>query len=488
MIKKAIVLLLAAASLSAQDFGFGFGDEEGAGFSGAGSGIGVSISGEVGAGMVGYFEDFSDGADHIRFGDIFSGSLNFSAKTAVAEGIVNLNLVTQEMPVSIDEAYLRAYFGDFEVTAGLRKLIWGKADSFGPLDVINPLDTSQIYTEMADNVSLMGVKIARPLIHMALRFGQSSKIEGVFVPYFVPHYIATEGRWVPAQMGMLTDTIITMPMPAPIPPLEIPVKINSSKPEDMTTLNYVQAGLRFTTTIGSADIGAQYYYGRLPQPSVSITPNISYNNDPMFPTPIPSSVDVDLSYLYNPYHQVGLDYAQVLLGFNIRAELAANITEDLKGDDGSVYNPSIAWSFGFDRDVFLGINLNLQVNESIRLLHDKLGNIGMSDMAGILSSGDISNMMSVMDGNFDIEGGSPLTSTRLTATITKRFLRDQLELRTAVVWGIEDKDCAVMPALIWTKEDLRIALAGGFFAGNSEGQLGQYWNNNFIKVSMTYMF
>jgi hypothetical protein len=97
-------------------------------------------------------------------------------------------------------------------------------------------------------------------------------------------------------------------------------------------------------------------------------------------------------------------------------------------------------------------------------------------------------MMSVMDSNFDIEGGSPLTSTRLTATVTNRFFRDQLEIRAAVVWGIEDNDCAILPALIWTKDDLRVALSGGFFMGDKEGQLGQYKDNNFIKVSLTYMF
>jgi len=449
MIKKAILFFLLTIPLCAQDFGFGFDDEDGAGSSGAGRGIGVSISGEVGASMVGFFEDFSEGSDAVKLGDIFSGRLNFSAGTAVAEGIINLNLKTQEMPVSIDEAYLRAYFGDFEITAGLRKLTWGKADSFGPLDVINPLDTSQIYTEMADNDSLMSVKIARPLIHAALRFGQSSKIEGVFVPWFEPHRIAQNGKWAPAQMEMLSSLPST-------------TKINSPS---VTALDYAQAGLRFTTTIGSADIGAQYYYGRLPQPSVRI--NVDFSN-PM----LPAIDSVDL--LYNPYHQIGLDYAQVLFGFNIRAELAANITEDLKGDDGYIYNPSIAWSFGFDRDVIWGINLNLQINESIRLMHDKLG------------SGDMMNVFT--GGNFDIEGGSSATATRLTATVTRRFFRDQLELRAAVVWGIEDNDCAIMPALIWTKDELRVALACGFFAGDKEGQLGQYRDNNFIKVSLTYMF
>ena len=491
MIKKAIFLFLVTASLYAQ--GFGFGDEDDAGFSGGTSGIGVSVSGEVGASMVGFIDDFSEGAGHTGLGDIFSGSLNFSAKTSVAEGIINLNFVTQEIPVSIDEAYLRAFFGNFEITAGLRKLTWGRADSFGPLDVINPLDYSAVFVEMADNVSLMGVKIARPLVHMALRFGQSSKIEGVFIPYFAPHYIAAKGRWAPSQMEMLSqmdelkDADIMIPMQPPMQP--IPLNINLLKPDDITKIDYAQAGLRFTTTIGSADIGAQYYYGRLPQPSVSVKVNIDYIDNPMLPQPIPSSVDANvLLPLYNPYHQIGIDYAQVLFGFNIRAELAANITEDLEGDDGSVYNPSIAWSLGFDRDVVWGINLNLQVNESIRLMHDKLGKTSMSDMAGIFSSGDMNNMMSVMDGGFDIESGSPLTSTRLTATVTKRFFRDQLELRAAVVWGIEDSDCAILPALIWTKEDLRVALSGGFFMGDKEGQLGQYKDNNFLKVSLTYMF
>jgi len=501
MIKKAILLLFITASLSAQDFGFGFGDEDGG--AGAGSGFSVSVSGEVSAGMLGYFDDFSEGAEHISLGDIFSGRLGFSAKTAVAEGVINLNLDTSPSPVSIDEAYLRAFFGSFEITAGLRKLVWGRADSMGPLDVINPLDTSLIYTEMADSTSLLGVKIARPLVHAAFRFGQSSKVEAVFVPWFQPHLIPGEGRWRPAQMEeMLKGTTITVPVPLPPPypsqSADILVKPNLLELPETTTLDYAQAGLRFTTTIGQADFGLQYYYGWLPQPSVKISDvrrNVTEYLDIPLPVQIPSSVDVDvdISYLYNPYHQIGLDYGQVLFGIlNIRAELAANITEDLEGDDGSVYNPSIAWSFGFDCDLFLGINLNLQVNESIRLFHDKLGG-DMTTMMDNLSEGVATGTVGLDDidnyiNRIDIEGGSSLTSTRLTAALSRKFLRDQLELRAAVVWGIEDMDCAIMPALIWTKEELRIALSGGFFAGNEEGQLGQYYKNNFIKVSLTYMF
>jgi len=491
------LILLIAASLSAQDFGFGFGfdDEESSSFS-SGNNLSVSINGEVSASMVGYFDEFSEGFDSTRLGDIFTGKLNFSAGTSIAEGVINLNLQPTFIPfspISIDEAYLRVYLGSFDVTAGLRKLTWGKADSMGPLDVINPLDTSRMFTEMAGNTSLMGVKIARPLVHASFRFGQSSKIEGVFVPWFEPYRIVSEGRWAPAQMEMLKGTTISIPIPMPVPQIiEIPVKINTTEPPDTTTLSYAQAGLRFTTSIGSVDLGAQYYFGRLPQPSVKT--NIKINaNAPVNPLlPIPSSVDVGVSYLYNPYHQIGLDYAQVLFGFNVRAEFAANITEDTKGDDGSVYNPSIAWSLGFDRDLVWGINLNFQVNETIRLMHDKLGN-DMTTLMANLSDDINTGKIAITDveshiSRIDIEGGSPLTSTRLTVAFSKKFLRDELELRTAVVWGIEDSDCLIMPALIWTKDALRFAFSCGFFAGDKEGQLGQYRDNSFLKLSLTYMF
>ncbi|MCL2244670.1 MAG: hypothetical protein FWC03_09430 [Treponema sp.] len=445
-------------------FGFGFGDDEngqagdavgGAGssaLSGVNKAVSVSASGEVSASLVGYFEDFSDGADSVQFGNIFSGKLNFNAQTAYAEGVINLKLTTTEKPVIIDEAYLKAFFGNFEISAGLRKIIWGKADSFGPLDVINPLDSSQIFTEMADNTSLMGVRIPRPLIHASFRFGQFSKIEGLFVPNFEPTRFSKEGKWAPAGSDM------ALTMEELLPP-GITVNFSFTEP-DTTALDYAQAGLRFTTTIGSSDIGIQYYFGRLFQPAVKISV-----------TPVTmTEFNFNADYNYNRYHQIGLDYAQDLFGFNIRAEVAANITEDLKGDDGAVYNPSIAWSFGFDRDLFWGINLNLQVNENIRLMNDKTG----SD--------------NYFGNDFDIESGLPVTATQLTATLFKKFLRDELELRASVVWGIEDNDCAIIPALIWTKDDFKAALSAGFFAGDSKGQLGQYKDNNFLKASLTYTF
>jgi hypothetical protein len=333
--------------------------------------------------------------------------------------------------VAIDEAYISAYFGSLDIEAGLRKLTWGKADSSGPLDIINPLDYSDL-SGLGDSDSL---KIARPLIRASFHLGQFSKLESVFVPGFEPAQFAWTGRWAPAQFAALSR----------FPPENI------IKP-DTTTLDYAQTGFRFTTTIrNAADLGLQYYYGRMTSPVVTQTPS----TDPQFPI---------VTFAYNPYHQAGLDYAQVIAGFNLRAEFAANITEDLDGNDGAVYNPSLAWSLGFDREVFWGITLNLQCNETLRLL-----------------DGEITAPQ-------DIEADSNLTSTRLTAALTKSFLRDELELKAAALWDIESGACLLRPAVTWTKHDVAVELLAGIFAGSTEGLFGQFHNNSFVKLGITYTF
>jgi hypothetical protein len=424
-------VFLAAFSmpLVSQDFGFGFNDDDTGDTAIAarsGGSSAVTISGEVSASMLGYVDDFSEGLDRTWLGDIFSGNLNFSAGNSFGDAVINLKLSNAPSPVTVDEGYLRVYFGNLEIEGGLRKLTWGKADSFGPLDVINPLD----YTEITDVSDSLNMKIARPLIHAAVRTGQFSKWEAVFVPTFEPHRFAKEGRWAPVKMAAL---------PNPVLP-------------DTATLKYAQAGIRFTTTFGSSDIGAQYYFGQLPQPA--------------FKMHIDSSDTVSAHVLYNPYHQIGLDYAQVIAGFNLRAELAANLTEDFNGDDGAVYNPHLVWSLGFDRDLVWGINLNIQGNETIRLLYGEINNEPL----------------------LDIEADTDMTSTQLMTILSKKFLRDELELRFVALWEIEAQDFFFIPSFVWTKDAVSLELSGGFFGGDTEGQFGQYHNNNFVKVGLTYSF
>ncbi|GHV70910.1 hypothetical protein AGMMS49928_20530 [Spirochaetia bacterium] len=460
VLTKNYLVIAAAAALAffpaiagAQE-GFGFGSDSGETSSPAPGAAEspLKITGKVSAGLTAFFDDmysFSKAGD-IKPGDIFSGNLKFSYTGSSADAVINLKLSTGNYPVGLDEAYLRAYFGPVFLEAGLRKLTWGKADTMGPLDVINPLDFSDL-TTISDADDL---KIARPMIHASWSIGSFSKLEAVFVPWFEGRRLdlAGNGKWKPREIEAAINKIneqFAVLGPA-FTSLDLP-----SLP-DTTALKYFQAGGRFTTTIGSSDIGFQYYFGRLQNPALVIS------TTPMPPYLIPTAVELT----YNPYHQIGVDYAQVLFDFNLRAEAAVNITGDLAGDDGAVYNPHIVWSLGFDRDLFWGINLNLQCNETIRLMQNKVGDAS----------------------SFDIESSSDLTGTQIIGALSKKFFRDELEIRAAAFWEIEAKDFLIMPSLTWTKNDVKAELSSGIFGGDEDAQFGQFHDNNFVRLKLSYSF
>ena len=199
------------------------------------------------------------------------------------------------------------------------------------------------------------------------------------------------------------------------------------------------------------DFGAQYYYGYLRRPTASIYYAPAWS--------------VDITTGYNRYQQIGVDCATVLAGTNLRAELGANVTDDWSGKDGAVYNPSVVWSLGFDRDVVAGINLNVQGTGSIRVVNE-----GFSDRL------------------FDVEAGTDVTKTRITAVVSKKFFRDELELKTTALYGVEKRDYYVIPAVNWTRDDVAFDLACGFFGGPRMSELGTFRNNDYLKASVTVSF
>jgi hypothetical protein len=77
-----------------------------------------------------------------------------------------------------------------------------------------------------------------------------------------------------------------------------------------------------------------------------------------------------------------------------------------------------------------------------------------------------------------------MTSTRITAILVKKFLRDELELKATTLWGIEDKDFLIIPAVTWTKNDLSLELSVDFFGG----EIGQYRDNSYVKTVLTWKF
>ncbi|MDR0655379.1 MAG: hypothetical protein LBG22_03615, partial [Treponema sp.] len=282
-------LLILLPPLSAQDdFGFGFsGEEEGSSgggpaLSGA-AGSPVQIGGKAKTELLMYGEDLSSGENlkKVQMGELFTGSLNFSVSGSNADGIINLNLKPNfDKPaesLEFDEAYVRAWFGSFSLEGGLRKLTWGKADSLGPLDVVNPLD----YSNLSRMTSINDIKIARPMLHVSYSLGNFSKIEAVWIPWFEGQRFSQNGRWASAMLTRLPEEIVEGI--GSIDPAitqggfmdgdafnSILNNTIDGLSNDLKTLEYTQGGLRFTTTLGSNDLGLQYYSGFIQRPSVTM--------------------------------------------------------------------------------------------------------------------------------------------------------------------------------------------------------------------------
>ncbi len=448
----AFICLACAFAQGAPSFGFGDAEtpaDAGSSMDGAGSApsaASVRFSGEISAGATAFADELSGSRsrDSLELGDLFSGVLNLSVSGARADAYVSVeaeNAGSGESPFGIDEAYVRAYLGKTDLEAGLRKLVWGRADSQGPLDVVNPQDQSDLTI-----VDEMERRIARPLVRLSYSVAPMTRVEAVFLPSFRGEGFATDGRWVPGMMSELDAAVLQVMTAYAIDPADV-----TRVGEETDNLGHSQAGLRFTTTVGSVDLGAQYFYGYLKRPAVRLT--------------VVPGTSLAVETLYNRYHQVGLDCATVLAGMNLRAELGANLTEDFDGEDPSVYNPSLVWSLGFDRDVIAGINLNLQGSGSVRLMDDGVGTDPL-----------------------DFENRTDMTRTRITAVVSGKFLRDELELKTTAIYGVEDGDYYLIPAASWTRDDLSFEVSGGIFGGSRSGELGCYRDNAYLKASVTVSF
>jgi len=498
MLKKAFlftaVVLFINGAIFAQDFGFGSEDEDTSKSSTA-----FTVGGEISAEAIPYIFDLND--EETLIDSSWNVKLNLAFTSSYIDIFSVLNFNSDSInelwtgssklkewnytPLIIDELYFRVYISAVNIEAGYRKLTWGRVDANGPLDVINPID----YTDLIDIIDIKERKIARPMVHITWNAGNFSKLEGVFIPNFTPHRFASEGRWTPSQyanmMEMSVNEIYTR-LVQKIPGGEntINAMFPSGLPEysfelpfpDTSGIEYFQAGLRFTTTVNSVDLGIQYFYGNLFRPNYCLSDDgiNAFINDLIYgnmTNPNPGSYTGNMSLLdpqihYARYHQIGIDYAQVLFGLNIRAEAAINITEDLDGDDGSLQNPFVAWAFGFDRELFWGINANVQCDETIRLLDDKVGDNPV----------------------FDSEAGTNITSTRISVHLSKSFLRDKLETGITCVWKIEDSDFYLIPSLAWTDGNLTAKITAGIFLGNENGELGQYWENSFVKLAFSIIF
>jgi len=242
-----------------------------------------------------------------------------------------------------------------------------------------------------------------------------------------------------------------------------------------SSFDYGQAGLRFTHTVGSVDLGASYYYGYYKQPSVDLSGYLAAKvAESLGDSSILATDSALPSLAYDRLQVFGVEAATVIKGFNLRGEAAYYLTDDRDGDDPWVRNNSLNWVLGFDVDLPIhNLNLNIQNIGSYVLKNDKIG----------------SNVMIPAKYDVDYKSNGRYSTNKLSFLLSDTLLRDKLTLSCALVWGIEQSDLLIMPKAGYTITDgLDVTLSGMYIHGKDGGEFYDFKDNSFIQVGMSYVF
>ncbi len=421
----------------------------------------------------------------------------------------------------LEEATVRGYFGNWVISGGKMKIVWGKGDKLHVLDNFNANDyTDFIFPDYIDR------RLAEPMFSAAYNVPNASNLrfEAVVTPMMTADRFAEDGILLPASQKSLTSTVEKIIKNNTIYAVNNDLDSNSGKISlagfkaisdassfssddlydgDLKSAKYAQGGARLTGTVGSVDWGFSYYYGHYKQPSANlekyITNLISFaaaehdlevtdtaeklvaaGYDAITAQALAtkkvgakyaSSVAHNGTYKfalpsleYDRLQTFGFELATVIWKFNTRGEVAYNLTKDTSGDNPWIKNNSISWVGGFDIDLPIhNINFNIQETGTYTLHSDEI-------KAGDYASYDVDYNS---DDNYCIN--------KIVLNISDKWLHDKLTTECTTIYVIENKEWCVQPKIEYNpSEGLFITLTGAYlYSDNENGEFYNFTADNF---------
>lgn len=413
--------------------------------------------------------------------------LNYSNDTVSADVkfALSKDIITDYKSDIIDELTLEATFGNFLVQAGKMKVVWGKGDKLHVIDNFNANDYKDFL--IPDYIDR---RISEPMVRVLYNAPNdvgpftSNRFELVWTPFITADRYASSGRWVPNQVKTLKNKlsdkageIITIQ--------RMTAGDNQEKQGDYTKmlsrsssladdlypdlyqLKYMQAGARFTTTTGSWDWGLSYYFGRDKRASFDLANMGNYVSKYLNGNAGEDDKFIDYDFL----QVFGVEAAKTFGAYNFRAEAAYNLTQDIAGDNPRIHNNSVAWVFGFDRDLPVSeLNFNLQTQGKYIINHDEID--------------DSKNSL-------DTESSTYETDNKLVLNISDNLLHGKLKPEISAIYGFEHFDLIIMPKITWYVSDGLEFSANGMYMQSfikSRSEFGDWHNNSFVQISAKYTF
>lgn len=509
---KILALLATAAFFSsfatAQDMDFGddFGSDFGGDFGDTASSssfaaTALSVNGEAQVNFRAYVDDEGTSGLPIDEWNTWVDpkgklGLNYSNDSVSADVkfALSKDIITDYKADIIDELTLEAYLGNFVIQAGKMKVVWGKGDKLHVIDNFNANDYKDFL--IPDYIDR---RISEPMVRVLYNAPNdagpftSNRFEFVWTPFMTADRYAASGRWVPTQVKGLEKSlkdIATNSISSTVKDLEetrlsLATPPSQEKQEKLKQLNalylsqlnnsssladnlyqfkYMQAGARFTTTTGSWDWGLSYYFGRDKRASFDYKKMATYVQKYLEGT-----AEEDVKFIDYDFLQVfGIEAAKTFGAYNFRAEAAYNLTKDVAGDDPKVHNNSLAWVFGFDRDLPVSeLNFNLQTQGKFILNHDEIKDSG------------------------DTESGTYETDNKLVLNISDNLAHGKLKPEVSAIYGFEHFDLIIIPKVTWYVSDgLEFSASGMYMQSfiESRSEFGNWHNNSFVQIAAKYTF
>lgn len=516
MKRTKILALLATATFfssfaTAQDMDFGddFGSDFGGDFGDTASSssfaaTALSVNGEAQVNFRAYVDDEGTSGLPIDEWNTWVDpkgklGLNYSNDSVSADVkfALSKDIITDYKADIIDELTLEAYLGNFVIQAGKMKVVWGKGDKLHVIDNFNANDYKDFL--IPDYIDR---RISEPMVRVLYNAPNdagpftSNRFEFVWTPFMTADRYAASGRWVPTQVKGLKERltrIAKMSIKNTVSKMEEAriaiIKGDNTKQAEFDDLNktyisqlsnsssladnlypdlyqlkYMQAGARFTTTTGSWDWGLSYYFGRDKRASFDYKNMANYVQKYLKGTAEEDDKFIDYDFL----QVFGIEAAKTFGAYNFRAEAAYNLTKDVAGDDPKVHNNSLAWVFGFDRDLPVSeLNFNLQTQGKFILDHDEIKD---SD---------------------DTESGTYKTDNKLVLNISDNLAHGKIKPEVSAIYGFEHFDLVIMPKVTWYVSDgLEFSASGMYMQSfiESRSEFGNWHNNSFVQIAAKYTF
>lgn len=325
------------------------------------------------------------------------------------------------------EGYLNYRGNAFDVSVGRRIVVWGRADSINPTDVISSRDRTLLFPEDDDQ------RRGNFMVTGNYALTDNSTVSLFWLPEFRP-------------------TIL--------PIAATPGTFNQGQD---TTTELVQFAAKYDYAGKGGDWSISYFDGLDRNPNLAVTAI--------------NPLGVSFVQRYYRIRAIGVDAATTIGRYGLRGEVAYVRTHDEKGNNPEIFNPYLFAVVGAERDVVQNWNINVQY-----LFHYTFSYQSPQVIQSPISRaiGEANNLLSLQTHQ---------TLHGLSLRLNRKWLNDFLETGLTSVVFFNDGDVLVTPKVTYKVTDnLRITVGGDYYSGSSNTVLGRLKGNStaYLAVRIGY--